>query len=160
VLGRSAPSPGSLVLLPVCPQRHGRRSFSAGSSRNRLSPRLRPTAAAHRLLKLFPVGAKIMFLCYLRNDSEVDAELCRTSLREKSLVALSASDGAGSFAYLIGFVRSIEFNPSRTIGRRWRVEMDVLTVAPLNSTPAESLESFRRKSGVDSGHVDRAIAEP
>jgi hypothetical protein len=74
-----------------------------------------------------------MSVCYLRNDSEIDAEQCRISLLNVSPIALSTWDGAGRAAYVTGFVQSIEFAADRAIGMRWRVEIDVLTVASLSS---------------------------
>jgi hypothetical protein len=62
---------------------------------------------------------------YLRDDNEIDAERCRISLREKSQVTLFTLDGAGRVVCLTGVVLSIH----RAVGRRWRVEMDLATVA-------------------------------
>jgi hypothetical protein len=76
-----------------------------------------------------------MSVCYVRNDSEVDAERCRISLRDKSPIALSTMDGAGRITYMTGFVQSIELDPNRAGGSRWRIEMDVLTVASLSLVP-------------------------
>jgi hypothetical protein len=101
-----------------------------------------------------------MYICYLRDGNEIDVERCRISLRDKSPIAFSTSDGAGRVAYFAGFVQSLEFDPNRAIGLRWRVEMDVLTVASLSSIPPEVLESMRRQSGVDDGAGDRRMAEP
>ena len=71
------------------------------------------------------VGALYMSVCYLRDDNEIDAERCRISLREKSQVTLFTLDGAGRVVCLTGVVLSIH----RAVGRRWRVEMDLATVA-------------------------------
>jgi hypothetical protein len=101
-----------------------------------------------------------MYLCYLRDDNEMDAERCQISLRDKSPMALSTLDGAGRVAYVTGFVQSIEFDPNRAIGLRWRVAMDVLTVASLSSTPPELFESVRSQSSVDSSAGDRPMSEP
>jgi hypothetical protein len=101
-----------------------------------------------------------MSVCYLRNDSEIDADRCRMSLRDKSPIALSTMDGADHVAYTIGFVQSIEFDPNRAVGMRWRVELDVLTVASLSSVPPEVLESVRRQCRVDGSAGNRPMAEP
>jgi hypothetical protein len=95
---------------------------------------------------------------YLRDDSEIDAERCRASLRDKSPIGLSTSDGAGRIAYVTGFIQSIVFDASRAIGLRWRVEIDVLTVASVSSVPPEVLEPVRRQCGVDRGAGDRPMA--
>jgi hypothetical protein len=70
-----------------------------------------------------------MSVCYLRNDSEIDAERCRISLREKSPITLFTLDSAGRVACLTGVVQSIQFDPNRAVGRRWRVEMHFATAA-------------------------------
>jgi hypothetical protein len=72
-----------------------------------------------------------MTVCYLRNDNEIDAERCRISLREKSPITLLTLNGTGHVVCLTGVVRSIKFDPGRTIGRRWRVEMDVATIGSI-----------------------------
>jgi hypothetical protein len=90
-----------------------------------------------------------MYVCYLRDENEFDVERCRISLRDKSPTTLSTLDGADRVAYVTGFVQSIEFDPNRAIGRRWRVEINILTVASLSSTPPEIPKSVRRQSGVD-----------
>jgi hypothetical protein len=64
-----------------------------------------------------------MSVCYLRNDSAIDAERCRISLREKSRLTIFALDSAGRIACLTGVIQSIEFDPSRATGMRWRVIM-------------------------------------
>jgi hypothetical protein len=68
-----------------------------------------------------------MVVCYLRDDN--DAERCRISLREKTAITLLTLDGAGRVVCFSGVVQSIHFDPSRVVGMRWRVEMDVATVA-------------------------------
>ena len=70
-----------------------------------------------------------MTVCYLRNDSETDAEQCRISLRGKSPITLFAQDSDGRVVCLTGVVLSIRFGSNRPVGMRWRVEIDVLTVA-------------------------------
>jgi hypothetical protein len=70
-----------------------------------------------------------MYVCYLRDDNEIDVERCRISLREKSPITLFTLDDRGRVACLTGVVQSIQFDPNRAVGRRWRVEMDLLTVA-------------------------------
>jgi hypothetical protein len=70
------------------------------------------------------MGALNMSVCYLHNDNEIDAERCRISLREKSPVTLFTRDSAGRVLCLTGVVQSIQFDPDRAIGSRWRVEMD------------------------------------
>jgi hypothetical protein len=64
-----------------------------------------------------------MSVCYLRNDSEIDAERCRLSLREKSRITIFALDGAGRIACKTGIIESMQFDPGRAIGTRWRVIM-------------------------------------
>jgi hypothetical protein len=64
-----------------------------------------------------------MSVCYIHND--VDAERCRISLREKSLVTLFTLDSRGRVAWLSGVVLSID----RALGGGWRVEIDLTTVA-------------------------------
>jgi hypothetical protein len=70
-----------------------------------------------------------MSVCYLHNDNEIDAERCRISLREKSPVTLFTLDSAGHVFWLTGVVQSLQFDPNRARGMRWRVEMDLSTVA-------------------------------
>jgi hypothetical protein len=101
-----------------------------------------------------------MSVCYLRNDSEIDAEQCRISLRNISPIGLSTLDSAGRVAYVTGFVQSIEFDAERAIGMRWRVEIDVLTVASLSSISPEVLESISRPCRVDGGAGNRPTPEP
>jgi hypothetical protein len=72
-----------------------------------------------------------MTVCYLRNDNEIDAERCRISLRQKSPITLLTVDGAGHVVCLTGVVRSIKFDHGRTVGKRWRVEMDVATIGSI-----------------------------
>jgi hypothetical protein len=64
-----------------------------------------------------------MSVCYLRNDSEIDAERCRISLREKTRLTIFALDCAGRIACFTGVIQSIQFDPGRNIGMRWRVIM-------------------------------------
>jgi hypothetical protein len=70
-----------------------------------------------------------MVVCYLRDDNEIDAERCRISLREKSLITLLTLDDAGRVVCWTGVVQSIQFDRKRAVGKRWRVEMDMATVA-------------------------------
>jgi hypothetical protein len=70
-----------------------------------------------------------MDVCYLRDDNEIDAERCRISLREKLPITLLTLDDAGRVVCLTGFVYSIHFDRNRAVGKRWRVEMDMATVA-------------------------------
>ena len=70
-----------------------------------------------------------MSVCYLHNDSEIDAERCRTSLREKSPVTLLTRDIAGRVLGLTGVVVSIQFDPDGAVDMRWRVEIDLATAA-------------------------------
>jgi hypothetical protein len=74
-----------------------------------------------------------MRVCYLLSDT--DARRCRISLREKSAVSLLTMDIAGRVACLTGVVQSIQFDPNRVTGMRWRVEMDLSTVASTPQTP-------------------------
>jgi hypothetical protein len=70
-----------------------------------------------------------MYVCYLRGDNEIDVERCRISLRNKSAVRLFTMDSGGRVACLTGVVQSIQFDHNRAVGKRWRVEMDLSTVA-------------------------------
>jgi hypothetical protein len=70
-----------------------------------------------------------MYVCYLRDDNEIDVERCRISLREKSPITLLTLDSRGHVVCLTGVVQSIDFGRNRAVGSRWRVEMDLLTVA-------------------------------
>jgi hypothetical protein len=72
-----------------------------------------------------------MYVCYLRNDNEIDVERCRISLREKSPVTLFTLDSGGRVACLTGLVHSIQFDRKRAVGKRWRVEMELATVASI-----------------------------
>jgi hypothetical protein len=63
-------------------------------------------------------------MCYLRDDNEVDAERCGTSLRERSPITL---DSAGRVCCATGVIQSIQFDPERAVGKRWCVEMDLWT---------------------------------
>jgi hypothetical protein len=83
-----------------------------------------------------------MIVCYLRNDSEIDAERCRISLGERSPITLFASDSAGRVSSLTGVVLSVQFDPNRAIGMRWRVEMDISTV-PSSAAPGKAHEKTR-----------------
>ena len=80
-------------------------------------------SAAHRRLNGRKVGALNMSVCFLRNDSEIDAERCRISLREKSRLTIFALDNAGRIACFTGIIQAIEFDPGRALGMRWRVIM-------------------------------------
>src|SRR5262249_41982527 len=95
----------------------------------------RPVLAAHRPLSLFRMGRENMIVCYLRNDSEIDAERCRISLREQLPLTLFALDGVDRVACFTGVVLSMQFDPSRAVGMRWRVEMDISTVASPDLIP-------------------------
>jgi hypothetical protein len=70
-----------------------------------------------------------MIVCYLRNDSETDVERCRMSLGARQPITLLALDSVGVVSGFTGVVVSIQFDPGREIGMRWRVEMDISTVA-------------------------------
>jgi hypothetical protein len=78
-------------------------------------------------------GAGDVHVCYLLSDT--DAGRCRISLREKSAVSLITLDIDGRVASLTGVVRSIQFDLNRATGMRWRVEMDLSTVASTPQTP-------------------------
>jgi hypothetical protein len=71
----------------------------------------------------------VMCVCYLREDNDIDAERCRISLREKSPITLLTLDGAGHVVCFTGVVQSIQFDPNRAAGMRWRVEMELATAA-------------------------------
>jgi hypothetical protein len=71
----------------------------------------------------------VMSVCYLRDDNEIDAERCRISVREKSPITLLTLDAAGRVVCFTGVVQSVQFDNNRPVGMRWRVEMDVATVA-------------------------------
>jgi hypothetical protein len=70
-----------------------------------------------------------MNMIYLRNDSEIDAERCRISLGDRSSITLFALDYAGRVSCFTGVVQSIQFDPNRVVGMRWRVEMDTSALA-------------------------------
>ena len=72
-----------------------------------------------------------MHVCYLREDNEIEVERCRMSLRDKSPVTLFTLDNGGHVACLTGVVQSIQFDRKRAVGKRWRVEMDLSTVASI-----------------------------
>jgi hypothetical protein len=72
-----------------------------------------------------------MWVCYLRDDNEIDAERCQISLREKSPITLLTLDRAGHVVCFAGVVQSIQFDPSRATGMRWRVEMELATAASI-----------------------------
>jgi hypothetical protein len=91
----------------------------------RLTPRLRPTAARVAHFNVPELGALRMSLCYLRGENDIDVERCRISIREKSAVTLFALDNAGHVSCWTGVVQSIEFDPTRAVDKRWRVEMDL-----------------------------------
>jgi hypothetical protein len=76
-----------------------------------------------------------MHICYLRGDNEIDVERCRISLREKSPITLFTLDG-GRVACLTGVVQSIQFDANRLLDMRWRVEIDLATVATAARKPA------------------------
>jgi hypothetical protein len=75
-----------------------------------------------------------MVVCYLRDDNEIDVERCRISLREKSPISLLTTDNAGRVVCFTGVVQSIQFDRKRAVRRRWRVEMDMATVASTGRT--------------------------
>jgi hypothetical protein len=68
-------------------------------------------------------GLEYMSVCYIHSD--VDAERCRISLRDKSPVTLFTVDSKGRVVWLSGLVQSID----RAVGGRWRIEMDLATAA-------------------------------
>jgi hypothetical protein len=70
----------------------------------------------------------VMIACYLRDDNQIDAERCRISQRTKSPITLLTLDSAGHVVCLTGVVQSIQFDPGRDAGWRWRVEIDLETV--------------------------------
>jgi hypothetical protein len=70
-----------------------------------------------------------MGVCYLRDDNDIDVERCRISMREKSAITLFALDSAGHVSCLTGVVQSMRLDRNRAVGTRWRVTMDLLTVA-------------------------------
>jgi hypothetical protein len=104
------------------------------------------------------VRALNMCVCYLRDDNEIDAARCRTSLRDRWPIALSTFDSPGRVAYVIGLVRSVQFDPNRAVGMRWRVEIDLLTAAALSSLPPV-LESVPSQGRVDGAASDRSMPE-
>jgi hypothetical protein len=86
-------------------------------------------------------GASNMSVCYIREDNEIDAERCRISLREKSPITLFTLDRAGRALCLTGVVQSMQFDPDRAAGTRWRVVMDLSTVA---SYPSRTRKTRQR----------------
>jgi hypothetical protein len=76
-----------------------------------------------------------MIVCYLRDDNDVDAERCRISLRERSVITLFTLDSVGRVVCLTGVIQSILFDPKNNVGKRWRVEMDLSTVASTGPRP-------------------------
>jgi hypothetical protein len=70
-----------------------------------------------------------MSVWYLRDDNEIDAGRCRISLREKSPITLFTLDSVGRILCLTGVVQSMLFDSNRAAGTRWRVEMELSTVA-------------------------------
>jgi hypothetical protein len=112
----------------VSPAHHSTKFAQAGPEiRLPLSPRL--ISAARAGFNGNQVGALNMGVCYLRDDNDVDAERCRISLREKSPITLFTLDSAGRVSWWTGVVQSMRFDPNRAVGRRWRIEMDLATVA-------------------------------
>ena len=95
----------------------------------RLSPLAGPITAARQQLIVPRAGAIEMYVCYIRDDNGTDVERCRISLSEKSTISLFTLDTGGRVACLTGVVQSIQFDPKRAVGMRWRVEMDLSTVA-------------------------------
>jgi hypothetical protein len=133
VLGRVGQATGSLLYFAVYPKRHAGKEFAGHGTEARLSPSARPITASRRPLNVPCVGAPDMHVCYLLND--IDAERCRISLRQKSPISLFTFDIAGRVACLTGVVQSIQFDPNRATGMRWRVEMDLSAVALTAATP-------------------------
>jgi hypothetical protein len=112
----------------VSPAPHSTKfGYRAPEIRLPLSPRL--ISAARVGFNGNQVGALNMSVCYLRDDNDVDAERCRISLREKSPITLLTVDSAGRVSWWTGVVQSMRFDPNRAVGRRWRIEMDLATVA-------------------------------
>jgi hypothetical protein len=110
-------------------ERHRVDSQLVGSeTETRLSPLARPNPAPSRPLVVPPVGTLAMSVCYLRDDNQIDAEWCRISLHHKSPITLFTLDGTGRTACVTGVVQSVQFDPNRAMGMRWRVEIDLLTV--------------------------------
>lgn len=106
----------------MSPAPHSAKIRRVGSEKRLpLSPRL--IAAAAVGFNGSQVGALNMSVCYIHSD--VDAERCRISLCEKSPVTLFTVDSQGRVVWLSGVVQSID----RALGGRWRVEMDLATVA-------------------------------
>jgi hypothetical protein len=98
------------------------------------SPLARPITVPRRQLNCsMALGALDMHVCYFPSD--IDAERCRISLREKSAVSLITLDIDGRVASLTGVVQSIQFDPNRATGMPWRVEMDLSAVTSTPQTP-------------------------
>jgi hypothetical protein len=97
------------------------------------SRRLAPVRMPRRLARRVQTAhvTIVMRVCYLRDDNEIDAERCRISLREKSPITLLTLDGAGKVVCFTGVAQSIQFDPSRAAGMRWRVEMELATAASI-----------------------------
>jgi hypothetical protein len=89
------------------------------------APSLSPIIAAHPEFHARWARVMTMTVCYIQND--VEAERCRISLREKSLVTLFTLDSKGRVIWLTGVVQSID----RVLGGQWRVEMELATVASI-----------------------------
>jgi hypothetical protein len=64
-----------------------------------------------------------MSVFYISNDSNIDAERCRISLRKKAPITIFGANLEGRAVYFIGIVTSIQFDSSRHPGGRWRVVM-------------------------------------
>jgi hypothetical protein len=84
---------------------------------------LSPILAAHPEFHAGRAGVMTMSVCYIQND--VEAERCRISMREKSVVTLFTLDSNGRVVWLSGVVQSIE----RAFGGKWRVDIEIATVA-------------------------------
>jgi hypothetical protein len=79
-----------------------------------------PSVAFTNAIRLWGV---VMSVFYIGNDSEIDAERCWFSLGKKEPITIFGLSLEGRAACFTGVVQSIQFDPKRERGSRWRVVM-------------------------------------
>jgi hypothetical protein len=79
-----------------------------------------PSVALIRAIRLWGVT---MGVFYISNDSNIDAERCRISLRKKAPITIFGLNVEGRAACFTGIVMSIQFDSGRHPGTRWRAVM-------------------------------------
>jgi hypothetical protein len=77
-----------------------------------------PSVTLIRAIRLRGVTMRVF---YISNDSNIDAERCRISLRKKAPITIFGLNVEGRAACFTGIVTSIQFDSNRHPGARWQV---------------------------------------